>query len=81
MKRYEAFKQISFLLTADELAVVSIGTVANEWYSVMPGDGTLFLSLMDGVVPFAFGLTLSLPERRVTASLWSRSCERCAFPT
>lgn len=67
MKRYEALKQISALVTADDLIVVSVGTIANEWYSVMPGDGTMFLSLMGGVVPFAFGLTVSLPERRVVA--------------
>lgn len=67
MKRYEALQQVSALLTPDDLAVVSIGTIANEWYSLMPGDGSLFLSLMGGVVPFAFGLSVALPHRRVVA--------------
>jgi sulfopyruvate decarboxylase subunit beta len=67
VKRYEALQQISTLVTAEDLVVVSIGTITNEWYSVMPGDGTVFLSLMGGVVPFAFGLTVSLPHRRVVA--------------
>ena len=67
MKRYAALQQVAALVTADDLVVISIGTITNEWYSVMPSDGTIFLSLMGGVVPFAFGLTVSLPHRRVVA--------------
>jgi len=67
MKRYEALKRIAGLVTADDLVVISIGTITNEWYSLMPGDGTVFLSLMGGIVPFSFGLADSLPHRRVVA--------------
>ncbi len=67
MKRYDALRRIATLLTPEDLVVTSLGTIKNEWYSVMPGDGTAFLSLMGGVVPFAFGLATSLPHRRVLA--------------
>jgi len=67
MKRYDALKRIAKLLTAEDYVVTSVGTIKNEWYSVAPGDGSFFLSLMGGVVPFAYGLCLALPHRRVIA--------------
>lgn len=67
MKRYDALRQMAKLVTAEDLVVTSLGTIKNEWYSVMPGDGTVFLSLMGGVIPFAFGLAVSLPHRRILA--------------
>lgn len=65
MKRYEALRRMAGLVSAEDLVVTSIGTIKDEWYSVMPGDGTIFLSLMGGVVPFALGLAVALPHRRV----------------
>lgn len=67
MKRYEALKQLSTLLTADDLIVVSIGTISNEWYSVMPSDGSVFLAHMGGVIPFGLGMAAVMPHRRVVA--------------
>jgi sulfopyruvate decarboxylase subunit beta len=67
MKRYDALKQIAKLLTAEDYVVTSVGTIKNEWYSVSPSEGSFFLSLMGGVVPFAFGLAVALPHRRVIA--------------
>lgn len=67
MKRYDALQQIAKLVSPEDYVVTSVGTIKNEWYSVSPGDGTFFLSLMGGVVPFAFGLAVALPHRRVIA--------------
>lgn len=67
MKRYDALQKIAKLVTPEDYVVTSVGTIKNEWYSVSPGDGTFFLSLMGGVVPFAFGLAVALPHRRVIA--------------
>lgn len=67
MKRYEVLQRLAKLVTAEDLVVTSVGTIKNEWYSLMPGDGTFFLSLMGGVVPFAYGLAVALPHRRVVA--------------
>jgi sulfopyruvate decarboxylase subunit beta len=67
MKRYDALREIAKLLTAEDYVVTSVGTIKNEWYSVSPTEGSFFLSMMGGVVPFAFGLSVALPHRRVIA--------------
>ena len=74
MKRYEAMRRMAGLVTAEDLVVTSIGTIKDEWYSLMPGDGTIFLSLMGGVVPFALGLAVALPHRRVVTFDTDGSC-------
>lgn len=74
MKRYDALQRMSRLVTADDYVVTSIGTIKDEWYSLMPGDGTIFLSQMGGVIPFAFGLAVALPHRRVIAFDTDGSC-------
>jgi thiamine pyrophosphate-dependent acetolactate synthase large subunit-like protein len=66
MKSYEALRKVSQVLTDEDLVVVtSTGRLKNEWYSVMPGDGTIFLPLMGGALPFALGMALALSHRRI----------------
>jgi thiamine pyrophosphate-dependent acetolactate synthase large subunit-like protein len=67
MKRYDAIQRIAKLLTPEDYVVTSVGTIKNEWFSVSPTEGSFFLSLMGGVVPFAYGLSVALPHRRVVA--------------
>ncbi len=67
MKKYEALQVLAKIVREDDLIVTSVGSIKNEWHSLMPGDGTMFLSLMGGVVPFAFGLAIALPHRRIFA--------------
>lgn len=67
MRRYDALKQISRLITPEDLVVTSIDWIKNEWYSVMPGDGTFFSALLGNATPFALGMALALPHRRVVA--------------
>jgi sulfopyruvate decarboxylase subunit beta len=67
MKRYDAIQRIAKLLTPEDYVVTSVGTIKAEWYSVTPTEGTFFLSLMGGVVPFAYGLAVALPHRRIVA--------------
>lgn len=74
MKRYDAILRMAEIVTAQDLVVTSLGGTKNEWYSVRPGDGTMFLSLMGGTVPFAFGLAVTLPHRRVLAFDTDGSC-------
>ena len=74
MKRYDAILRMAKLVTAEDLVVTSLGGTKNEWYSARPGDGTMFLTLMGGVVPFAFGLAVALPHRRVLAFDTDGSC-------
>lgn len=67
MTRYELLKQLAGLLTKEDLIVTSIGGVKPEWYSLMPGNGTMFADLLGCATPFALGMALSLPHRRVVA--------------
>ena len=47
--------------------MTSIGGVKPEWYSLMPGNGTMFADLLGCATPFALGMALNLPHRRVVA--------------
>jgi len=67
MKRYELLKELARLVTEEDLVVTSIGGVKPEWYSLMPGNGTMFADLLGCATPFALGVALNLPHRRVVA--------------
>ena len=67
MKRYELLKKLAGLVTEEDLVVTSIGGVKPEWYSLMPGNGTMFADLLGCATPFALGMALNLPHRRVIA--------------
>ena len=65
MKRYDALKRLADLVTPEDLVITSLGGTKLEWYSMMPGDGAMFLTLMGGPTPFGFGVATALPHRRV----------------
>ena len=67
MKRYDALMGLAGLVTEDDLVVTSIGWIKNEWYSLMPSDGSMFTSLLGCATPFSLGLALALPHRHVYA--------------
>lgn len=67
MKRYELLKQLAGLVTQEDIVVTSIGGVKPEWYSLMPGNGTMFADLLGCATPFALGVALNLRHRRVVA--------------
>jgi thiamine pyrophosphate-dependent acetolactate synthase large subunit-like protein len=67
MKRYDLLKELAHLVTEEDLVVTSIGGVKPEWYSLMPGNGTMFADLLGCATPFALGVALNLPHRRVVA--------------
>lgn len=67
MKRYEALKILAGFVTEEDLLVTSIGGVKPEWFALMPGDGTMFGDLLGSATPFALGVALALPHRRVVA--------------
>jgi thiamine pyrophosphate-dependent acetolactate synthase large subunit-like protein len=67
MKRYELLKELAHLVTEEDLVVTSIGGVKPEWYSLMPSNGTMFADLLGCATPFALGVALNLPHRRVVA--------------
>jgi thiamine pyrophosphate-dependent acetolactate synthase large subunit-like protein len=67
MKRYDLLKELAHLVTEEDLVVTSIGGVKPEWYSLMPSNGTMFADLLGCATPFALGVALNLPHRRVVA--------------
>jgi sulfopyruvate decarboxylase subunit beta len=67
MKRYELLQELAGMVTRDDLVVTSIGGLKPEWYSLMPGNGTMFADLLGCASPFALGVALMLPHRRVLA--------------
>ena len=66
MKRYDCFKAIAGGIT-DELVITNLANTATEWRAVRPRDGNLYFVGMGMVTPYALGLALALPHRRVLA--------------
>ncbi len=65
MKRYESLKVIASLLKGDELAVVALGGMIDEWYSLKPGPESLYLKIMGTITPVAFGLSRAIRDRKI----------------
>jgi len=66
MRRYDCLKAIAPKLS-DELVVTNLANTATEWRAVHPSDGNLYFVGMGMVTPYALGVALALPQRRVLA--------------
>ena len=67
MKRYEALKILAKHVK-DDLAMVSLGGMIDEWWSLRPNSTQSFFNKgMGTVVGCAYGLAAALPHRRVVA--------------
>jgi sulfopyruvate decarboxylase TPP-binding subunit len=66
MRRYDAFQALAPRLT-DELVVANLANTTTEWRVVRPHEGNLYFVGMGMVTPYALGLALALPHRRVLA--------------
>jgi sulfopyruvate decarboxylase TPP-binding subunit len=66
MRRYDCLAAIAPLV-ADSLVVTNLANTATEWRSVRPHEGNLYFVGMGMVTPYAIGLALALPSRRVLA--------------
>lgn len=67
MKRYEALKIVA-KHTKDDLAMVSLGGMIDEWWSLRPNSTqTFFNKGMGTVVGCAYGLAKAMSHRRVVA--------------
>ena len=51
----------------DALVVTNLANTATEWRTLRPHDGNLYFVGMGMVTPYALGLALALPHRRVLA--------------
>lgn len=66
MKRYECFRAVAGTVS-DALVVANLANTATEWRAVRPHPGNLYFVGMGMVTPYALGLALALPHRRVLA--------------
>jgi sulfopyruvate decarboxylase TPP-binding subunit len=66
MRRYDCLKVIAPLV-ADSLVITNLANTATEWRSVRPHEGNLYFAGMGMVTPYAAGLAMALPNRRVLA--------------
>jgi sulfopyruvate decarboxylase TPP-binding subunit len=66
MRRYDCLQALAPRLT-DELVVANLANTTTEWRVVRPHDGNLYFVGMGMVTPYAIGLALALPHRRVLA--------------
>jgi sulfopyruvate decarboxylase TPP-binding subunit len=66
MRRYDCLKAIAPKLQ-DELVVTNLANTATEWRAVHSSEGNLYFVGMGMVTPYALGLALALPQRRVLA--------------
>ncbi|HEC60669.1 MAG TPA: thiamine pyrophosphate-binding protein [bacterium] len=66
MTRYECLQILAGKLSGDELAVVALGGMIDEWYSLLRiHHSSLYLKIMGSITPVAFGLADSMKHRRV----------------
>ncbi len=66
MYRFDCLKSLASRLQ-DEICVVGLGGLVDEWTEVYPAHQSLPLNAMGCVVPMALGVAVGLPNRRVVA--------------
>ncbi|MFQ5692562.1 MAG: thiamine pyrophosphate-dependent enzyme, partial [Nitrospinota bacterium] len=66
MTRYEALKVLAARMK-DEVCIVSLGGIVDEWYNARPGPpgASLYLMALGCHMPLAYGVALGLPNRTV----------------
>lgn len=65
MKRFECLKAIVPHVNEDDLVVVALGGMIDEWNSIRHSDSNLYLKIMGTITPVAYGIADSLENRRV----------------
>jgi thiamine pyrophosphate-dependent acetolactate synthase large subunit-like protein len=66
MYRFDCLKILASRLK-DELCVVGLGGLVDEWTEVYPANQSLPLNAMGCVVSMALGVAVGLPNRRIVA--------------
>jgi sulfopyruvate decarboxylase subunit beta len=62
---YEYLQLLGARIKDDDLVVIWGPKVCNEWHALRNSDGNLYDVYMSGAVPFALGMAVGLPHRRV----------------
>ena len=67
MKRFDCLKFLASLVDEHMLAVTSLSTNAPFWFNVRPQGPNFFALNMGLCLPFALGLTVAFPKRKIIA--------------
>lgn len=67
MRRVDACATVAPLVKPDDLVVVSIGMVKDDWWNHRPADNAFYSSVLGTVSTLGLGLATALPHRRVIA--------------
>ena len=67
MKRFECLKILASLVDEHMLAVTSLSTNTPFWYNVRPQGPNFFALNMGLCLPFALGLSVAFPKRKIIA--------------
>jgi sulfopyruvate decarboxylase TPP-binding subunit len=72
MRRHDAMLALAAEMADDppqqpELVVTNLANTATEWHAARPSDANLYAVGMGMVTPYALGIALARPERRVLA--------------
>lgn len=69
MRRIDAIRALSELVTEEDLFTSSVGALTNDWWNLRPGpvDNTFSPAAIGSVSSIALGMAIALPHRRVVA--------------
>ena len=67
MRRVDACKTVAPLVAPEDLVVVSIGMVKDDWWNYRPAGNAFYSSVLGTTTTIALGLATALPHRRVVA--------------
>ena len=67
MKRFDCLKVLASLVDEHMLAVTSLSTNAPFWFNVRPQGPNFFALNMGLCLPFALGLAVAFPKRKILA--------------
>jgi sulfopyruvate decarboxylase subunit beta len=67
VKRFDCLKFLASLVDEHMLAVTSLSTNAPFWFNVRPQGPNFFALNMGLCLPFALGLTVAFPKRKIIA--------------
>lgn len=64
MQRYECLKILANRIS-DELVIANLANTSTEWRALHPSEGNLYFTGMGMVTPYALGLALAQPHRKI----------------
>jgi len=67
VKRFDCLKILASLVDEHMLAVTSLSTNTPFWFNVRPGGPNFFALNMGLCLPFALGLSVAFPKRKIIA--------------